>query len=399
MPKVIRYLGSSGFRKTFARQCQEFMMDCSFRLSNRLSSAFAAVFALALLGATLSGCSSGGGAGATTPPPTTPTPPPSVFDSYNLQGDVSLVHDPSIIREGSTYYVFSTDPGNQPNNPQNGYLAIRCSTDKINWSRCGQVFTSVPQEILSVFPNFQVFWAPDVSFFNGLYHVYYAASGFGANHSMIGLVTNATLDSTSPNYKWVDQGIVLTSQTTDNFNAIDPNILIDTDANGNTTHIWMQYGSFWGGIFQREIDPSTGMLSTTNTNVVNLATRPGVPNDPVEGSSMVKKNGYYYLFVSFDYCCESIPSQSNYKIAVGRSSSANGPFADESGVAMTQGGGTILLAGNGTTWGAPGGQTAYIDPVDGDLITFHALNLNQNGLDYLFVNSLTWTNNWPVIQP
>jgi hypothetical protein len=63
---------------------------------------------------------------------------------------------------------------------------------------------------------------------------------------------------------------------------------------------------------------------------------------------------------------------------------------------MSTGGGTILLQGN-TTWAGPGGQTAYIDPTDGDLIVFHALMLSQNGLDYLFVRSLTWTNDWPVI--
>ena len=86
----------------------------------------------------------------------------------------------------------------------------------------------------------------------------------------------------------------------------------------------------------------------------------------------------------------------SYKIVVGRGASPNGPFTDESGVDMATGGGTILLQGD-STWAGPGGQTAYIDPTDGDLIVFHALMLSQNGLDYLFVRSLTWTNDWPVI--
>jgi arabinan endo-1,5-alpha-L-arabinosidase len=66
---------------------------------------------------------------------------------------------------------------------------------------------------------------------------------------------------------------------------------------------------------------------------------------------------------------------------------------------MAAGGGTVLLQGNGTTWGAPGGETAYIDASGGDLIVFHALDLNQNGLHDLFVNRLGWSNGWPVIQP
>lgn len=325
------------------------------------------------------------------------------FDSYKLTGDVTFVHDPSIIRQGSTYYSFTTDPGPavvQANARLSNGLQIRCSVDKIAWTICGSpIFATPPPEVLAAFPGFTTFWAPDISFFNGLYHVYYAASGFGQNHSLIGLATNTTLELTDPKYKWVDRGIVLSSQTTDNFNAIDPNILVDTDASGNPTHVWLQYGSFWNGIFQREIDPTTGLLSTANTAVNNLAFRPGIANDPIEGSSLVQKNGFYYLFVSFDYCCASNPMQSNYKIAVGRGTSANGPFADEQGFPMLQGGGTILLQGNGTTWNAPGGQTVYIDPMGGDLITFHALNLAQNGLDYLYVNSITWTNGWPTIQP
>jgi arabinan endo-1,5-alpha-L-arabinosidase len=257
----------------------------------------------------------------------------------------------------------------------------------------------MPLSVLNVSPTLTELWAPDVSYFNGLYHVYYAASTFGSNNSLIGLATNTTMDPTDPNYQWVDQGIVLSSQSTDNFNAIDPNILVDTDSSGNITNVWLNYGSFWGGIYQRAIDQTTGMLSTSNTTVTNLAAQPSITNDPIEGASMVQENGYYYLFVSLGYCCETSLSDDTYQIAVGRSTSANGPFTDESGVSMLDGGGTVLLSGNGTTWDAPGGQTAYIDPTDGDLIVFHALSVAQNGLDYLFVNSLTWPNDWPQIQP
>ena len=65
---------------------------------------------------------------------------------------------------------------------------------------------------------------------------------------------------------------------------------------------------------------------------------------------------------------------------------------------MLNGGGTILLSSSGV-YDAPGGESVYIDPTDGDLIAFHALAVQQNGLDYLFVNSITWPNDWPQIQP
>jgi arabinan endo-1,5-alpha-L-arabinosidase len=357
-------------------------------VSHRSAAGLSALLAAGTLALALAGCSNGTSSGPVTPAASTVSTNPLAI--YQLKGDVSLIHDPTIIRQGSTYYVLSTDGG------QTGNLPIFCSTDKINWSRCGQVFNSPPPEVLAVFPSLTSLWAPDVSYFNGLYHVYYAASGFGGNHSLIGLATSPTMNPTDPNYGWTDQGIVFSSQTTDNFNAIDPNILLDTDSTGNVNHVWLTFGSFWNGIEQIEIDPTTGKQSTTNTAMVNIATRPAVANDPIEGASLVQHDGYYYLFASFNYCCESNFTQDNYEIVVGRGPSAQGPFVDQSGVPMLQGGGTVLLASSGA-YTAPGGEMVYTDPTDGDLITFHALANNQNGLDYLFVNQLTWTNDWPVI--
>jgi arabinan endo-1,5-alpha-L-arabinosidase len=307
--------------------------------------------------------------------------------NYEFTGDTSPVHDPSNIRQGSTYYVFSTDASAS----QGGFIPIRCSTDKIAWTACGYVFSSLPSWVAGAVPQATEIWAPDISYFNGTYHVYYAVSSFGSNTSAIGLVTNTTLDSTDPNYSWADQGLILQSSSSDNFNAIDPNILVDVGGN-----VWLTYGSFWTGIYQQQIDPATGQIQSGSTTYHLAERASSVANDPIEGSSLVYENGYYYLFVSWDYCCEANPAQSDYKIVVGRGTSPNGPFLDESGVDMAAGGGTILLQGD-ATWAGPGGQTAYIDATDGDLIVFHALNLSQNGLDYLFVRSLTWSNDWPVI--
>jgi arabinan endo-1,5-alpha-L-arabinosidase len=328
--------------------------------------------------------------GASSPVNSNPNPPSGgVLENYKLTGAVSPVHDPSMIRQGSTYYVFSTDAS-----PVGSYLQIRCSADKVNWTPCGHIFDTIPAWVTAKIPGIAGLWAPDVSYFNGLYHVYYAGSSFGTNTSVIGLVTNKTLDATEvANYQWMDQGEVLSSQSTDNFNAIDPNLFMDTDGRA-----WLTYGSFWTGIKQQEIDPHTGLLLTSNTAVYDLAARPGVQFDPIEGSSLVLHNGFYYLFVSFDFCCDSDPYQSNYKIAVGRGNNPHGPFFDQSNTDMLQGGGTILLHGNGTKWSAPGGQTAYLDANGESLVVFHALRL-PGGTPYLFVNALTWPQDWPQIRP
>lgn len=313
-------------------------------------------------------------------------PTPGPLTSYTLTGDTSPVHDPSIIRAGSTYYVFSTDQSGQ-----SGYIPIRCSTDKVAWKACGYVFSSMPSWVSTAVPKATGIWAPDISYFNGTYHLYYAVSSFGSQVSAIGLATNATLDQSASNYKWVDQGMILKSTTGDNYNAIDPNILVDSSSS-----VWLQYGSFWNGIFQQQIDPATGKLVSAG-KTYHLAERAlSVANDPIEAASLVHAGSYYYLFVSWDYCCQSNPAQSDYKIVVGRGTGPNGPFYDKSGANMLYGGGTILLKGN-SAWAGPGGQTAYIDSTDGDLIVFHALNLQQNGLDYLFVRSLSFSSGWPVI--
>jgi arabinan endo-1,5-alpha-L-arabinosidase len=184
---------------------------------------------------------------------------------------------------------------------------------------------------------------------------------------------------------------VLESRSGDDFNALDPNILVDTDGS-----VWLTYGSYWSGIKQRQIDPQTGMLLASNPTRYDLATRPGVPDDAIEGASLVHHGSYYYLFVSVDHCCTSSTATDNYKQAVGRSSNPHGPFVDEDGTPMMSGGGTVVLQGNGT-WNAPGGGTAYLDASNGDsLLIFHAQNLDKGGTPYFWVKNLTWTSGWPV---
>jgi arabinan endo-1,5-alpha-L-arabinosidase len=309
--------------------------------------------------------------------------------NYASTGEVSPVLDPSIMRQGSTYYSFSTDVDGFPSN---GHLPIHCSQDEVNWTLCGSVFPGdIPAWVSTMVPGIHGLWAPDISYFNGLYHVYYCGSTLGSNRTVIGLATNTTLDGKDPAYKWVDRGLVFDSVPGNDFNALDPNILVDTDGS-----VWLTYGSYWNGIKQRQIDALTGLLASDST-VYDLATRPGVPHNPIEGASLIHYGQYYYLFVSIDYCCKATVTQDNYKEAVGRSSSAHGGFVGEDGTPMMQGGGTVLLQGD-SHWNAPGGGTAYIDALTGEsLLIFHAQDLNEGGTPYQWVEKLTWTNGWPVL--
>ena len=309
---------------------------------------------------------------------------------YGQSGDTDPVLDPSIIRQGSTYYAFSTDVAGSP---ANGNIPIHCSLDKINWTACGSVFPAgMPHWIKQKIPGDIGLWAPDISYFQGEYHVYYNASLLHTQQTVIGLATNTTLDPSNPDYKWIDRGEVLESRPGDDFNALDPTILVDAD-----NSVWMTYGSYFSGIHQRQLDPVTGMLLSSNPRRYDLANRPGVLHNPIEGASLIRRGKYYYLFVSVDYCCESNNAENNYKQAVGRSMSPHGPFVDEAGTAMLAGGGTVLLQGNGT-WNAPGGGTAFFDSDRGEsLIIFHAHNLQKDNTPYQWVKSLKWENDWPTV--
>ena len=94
---------------------------------------------------------------------------------------------------------------------------VRCSDDLHAWKRCGEVFPAIPQWIQEMSPKTTELWAPDISYFDGLYHLYYAFSAFGKNTSGIALATNETLDRGSAKYKWVDHGLVIRSFVEDDF--------------------------------------------------------------------------------------------------------------------------------------------------------------------------------------
>lgn len=312
--------------------------------------------------------------------------------ALKLSGDFEGVHDPSIAREGNRYYVYATGRG-----PGGGQFAIRSSSDLLNWKLSGSVFKQVPEWIRQTSPKTQDLWAPDVSFFEGKYHLYYAYSSFGSNESGIALVTNKTLDPESPRYEWKDEGLVLKSTAEDDFNAIDPNIVLDEHGVP-----WMSFGSFWSGIKMRRLDAKTGKPSAVDTQIYSLAKRrkpenaapakPGLPPDwqAIEAPFIVRHRRYYYLFVSFDLCCRG--THSTYRTMVGRSRSVTGPYVDADGKSMLEGGGTALLTAN-DRWLGPGGESV-LQRAEGDLIVFHAYDA-VTGKPAMRISTLTWRNGWP----
>jgi arabinan endo-1,5-alpha-L-arabinosidase len=282
------------------------------------------------------------------------------------------VHDPCVAKENDNYYVLSTTRG----------IDIRQSTDLVNWHYVGRVFDAIPDWARREIPGARDIWAPDVSRFNGEHHLYYAVSTFGSKHSCIGLATNKTLDPKSPDYHWKDCGKVIQTGDREDFNAIDPSIVIDGDA------VWLCFGSYWSGIKLCRIDAATG--KPADSRLISLASRP--QEKSVEAPFIVRHGKYYYLFVSFDHCCRGV--NSDYKIMVGRADRVDGTYSDRQGRPMLEGGGTLVLQGEGRVRG-PGGQSVLVDG-DKYWLVYHFYDAENNGIACLQIRPLKWQNDWPV---
>ncbi len=288
------------------------------------------------------------------------------------------VHDPVVIRERDTYYLFCSGRG----------VPVRRSRDLFAWERIGCVFDEdVPAWAKAEIPAARDVWAPDISFYNGRFHLYYAVSTMGSQRSCIGVATNRTLDPASPDYRWVDHGKVIESFPDKvDYNAIDANLA--RDERGDP---WLVWGSFWTGIKLMRLDAATGKPSKRDGRIHALAARPG--NTAIEAPFLVRKDGYYYLFVSFDQCCRGVAS--NYKILVGRSQRITGPYTDYNGRPMLEGHATLVLAGYGP-WRGPGHNGILLEKA-GDWIVHHVYDARLQGAPTLQVRPLLWSaDGWPV---
>lgn len=298
-------------------------------------------------------------------------------------------HDPVMIRQDGTYYVFTTGRG----------ISVWSSKDMENWKKEKPVFASPPEWAVKAVPGFKGhIWAPDISYFNGVYYLYYSISTFGKNRSCIGLVTNKTLDPNSKDYFWTDHGKVIESVPgRDEWNAIDPNLVLDHDQKP-----WLTFGSFWNGLKLVKLQDDAKTISTDPQQWFTIASvprnHPGsdstAGNGAIEAPFIFKKANFYYLFASYDYCCRG--EKSTYKMRIGRSEKLSGPYLDKDGTPMTKGGGTLLLQGD-SEWHGVGHNSVYT--FDGtDYLIFHGYDAKDKGRSKLRVKQLDWVDGWPIVR-
>ena len=297
-------------------------------------------------------------------------PPQTLALSGNLG-----THDPVMMVVDGRFYLFST--GNN--------IGAKTSTNMRQWQAASDVLTNAtrPTWLAQAVPGVSNLWAPDISFFGGLYHLYYSASTFGSNRSCIGHLTRASLTTGS----WADRGQVICSNATatkEDWNAIDPNVIVDQAGTP-----WLSFGSFWGGIKLIKLDADGARIGTS---LDSLAARPSA-SGAVEAPFIVRRCGFYYLFVSWDTCCKG--ASSTYNTRVGRSPAVTGPYVDKDGVPLMQGGGTLLVKG-GDRYKGPG-HNAVVFTDTAAFNVYHSYDANSNGASVLRISELVWdSDGWPI---
>lgn len=320
--------------------------------------------------------------------------------------DTAMVHDPVMAYENGTYYFFST-----------GRRLQYMTTDDLHTFRVwpSGVMPEIPEWTHEAVPGFQEHvWAPDIIRWHNRWWLAYSCSTFGKNTSAIGLMSTPTLARP----QWKDLGCIVASNSPtpnadkslrDDWNAIDPCFVIDD----NDTP-WLTYGSFWDGIQLVRLD--TTMHVAQGQKPFTIARRykeapAGLENptsryagvNAIEAPFIYKRNGWYYLFVSWDYCCRG--EKSDYKVVVGRSKNVAGPYRDRNGKKMTEGGGTLFIEGDKAEFEGTGHCAVYDLPTTllnlrpRTLFICHGYSKKMHGQAILIQKEVEWTKDgWPILK-
>lgn len=283
----------------------------------------------------------------------------------------TFTHDPAVIYADGLYWMFYTADG----------IGVKYSTDAANWKDGAPIFSKPLSWWKNYVPRKTDFniWAPDISHYNGKYNLFYSVSNFGENASVIGLMQCTSILKGD----WVDKGAIISSSTSSKYNCIDPSFIYAGSP-------YLVFGSFWSGIYIVRLSSAD---MKPNQGVIQIADRKSGAN-AIEGAMIWgAPNGYYYLFASFDNCCKGL--QSTYSIRYGRSKSVTGPFVDQNGRSLLEGGGSILAASAGNTIG-PGGEQVFKMKDGSDAMAFHFYDKTRNGQATLGIKKIKTSNGWPV---
>lgn len=337
-------------------------------------------------------------------------------------------HDPSMMFDpvSKTYFSYCTDSYGPAIGTEDLIgIPLRSSKDLVQFTYHGNTLSlaAIAQgRDNGNFPQTKNFWAPFVEYVRGEYRMFYSATrAFGSSESRIWLAV-----SQSPFGPFENRGVVADTWGTDDTfpNAIDPHIIWD-DA-----RCYLVYGSFFGGIYIKELDPAIGLPANGDSKDLGICISRKAKNprlDGPEGAAVayVPETGYYYLFQSYGWLGDG------YDIRVGRSRRVTGPYVDRQGRNLMEQALGEKLAGSyqftataprigsedaAWQWGGfrgPGHGVPFFDPQrqawffvhhvrDGAMCTSHReafdgrLTFRRH---YMMIRPMFFIDGWPALAP
>ncbi len=337
-------------------------------------------------------------------------------------------HDPGMMWDPRSrlYYSYSTDSyAPKAGLGKKAGIPVRVSKDLVHFAYRGTVLSpaAVKQgRDNGDYPDTKGFWAPYGEYVNGEYRLYYSATrDFGSSESRIWLAV-----SRDPMGSFENRGVAVDSWGTDDSlpNAIDPHVL---HAEGGRDYL--VYGSFFGGIYMKELCPETGMPVHPDPHFLGQRVAHKMPPPALDGpegpaAMYCPETGYYYLFLSYGWLGD------NYDIRVGRSRDPLGPYVDYEGRDLAGASLGLKLAnswifrardpranrGNGWQWGGfrgPGHGVPFRDPETGRYFFVHHVR-DGNPKDcqydpvydrysyrrhYMMIRPMFFVDGWPALGP
>ncbi len=295
----------------------------------------------------------------------------------------TYIADPYVIKDGSDYYLYCTQTDVYTPTLQFVRGPIFHSTDMVNWTYKGNVFSSYN-------PTWGTsgagVWAPTVLKLGDNWVYYYSLSTGGDTNPGIGVAISLT-----PYGPWDHKGKLFFSEEIGVTNSIDPHVFVDDDK------VYMVFGSYGGLISLIELE-SDGLslkngVEYQKENKVSLAGFETFAVENYEASFILKKDGYYYLFLSTGTCCSGV--KSSYHVVVARSEKLTGPYTDSKGRDMfhPNRGDNVVVPTLGSAMGV-GHCSVMMDENNNYWMYYHGYNPKSTYADsrVLYCDVLYWDN-------
>ncbi|KAK7016874.1 glycosyl hydrolase [Favolaschia claudopus] len=298
---------------------------------------------------------------------------------------------PTLCKKGLTYFLFTGGVG----------IPMYTATNVAGpWTQQGVVFPDgAPWTAPYTGGDNLKLWAPDCTVVDGAIRLFYSASTIGSRNSAIFYAYSTTGASGS----WTNGGLVVKTTTSDNYNAIDPNLSVGAHLNHfrpTTSQIpvdpvpYLSFGSYWSGIKGVRLNPTTYMPLSTTYDSLAARTNGAQPQgnaDSEEAPVIFSFHNFWYLFTSWN------ADKEYYQVHVARSSTYNGGYVGQQGLAATNNGGGLILPPHDSILG-PGGQDIFLDSDGTVYMVYHYKTGSSGNLAFhIGLNKLDMSSGWPVV--